>query len=38
MAERAALVGVFDALFVADAGEADALYDDADAFVIEVGL
>ena len=36
LAEGATLVGVFDGLFVADAGEADALDDDADAFVVEV--
>jgi hypothetical protein len=35
-AEGAALVGVFHALFVADAGEAEALDDYADAFVVEV--
>jgi hypothetical protein len=38
LAEGAAFVGVFDALFEADAGEADALDDDADTLVVEVGL
>jgi hypothetical protein len=37
LAEGAALVGVLDGFFVADAGEAEALDDDADAFVVEVG-
>lgn len=37
LAEGAALVAVFHGLFIADAGEADALDDDADAFVVEVG-
>lgn len=36
LAEGATLMGVFDGFFVADAGEADALDDDADAFVVEV--
>lgn len=36
LAERAALVRVFDGFFVADAGEAEALDDDAYAFVVEV--
>lgn len=36
LAEGAALVGVFYGFFVADAGEADALDDDADSFVVEV--
>jgi hypothetical protein len=36
LAEGLALVGVLDGLLVADAGEADALDDDAHAFVIEV--
>ena len=31
-----AFVGVLDGLFVANAGEADTLNDDADAFVIKV--
>ena len=35
-AEGAPFVGVFYGFFVADAGEADALDDDADAFVIEI--
>ena len=35
-AEGAALVSVFYAFFVADAGEAEALDDYADAFVVEV--
>jgi hypothetical protein len=35
-AESAALVGVFYGFFVADAGEADTLDDDADTFVVEV--
>lgn len=35
-AEGFALVGVFDGFFVADAGEADALNDDSDTFVVEV--
>ena len=38
LAEGTAFVGVFDALFVADSGETDALDDYANAFVIEVGL
>lgn len=37
LAERAALVRVLDALLVADAAEADALDDDADTLVVEVG-
>lgn len=37
LTESAALVGVFHSLFVADAGEADALDDDADTFMVEVG-
>ena len=36
LAEGAALVGVLDGFFVADAGEAQALDDDADALVVEV--
>ena len=36
LAEGAALVGVFYRFFVADAGEAEALDDDADAFVVEI--
>ena len=36
LAEGLALVRVLDALLVADAGEADALDDDADALVVEV--
>jgi hypothetical protein len=35
-AEGAVLVGVFHAFFVANAGEAEALNDYADAFVVEV--
>ena len=35
--ESFSLVGVFDRFFVADAGEAEALDYDADAFVVEVG-
>lgn len=35
-AEGVALMGVFHAFLVADAGEADALDDYADAFVVEV--
>lgn len=38
LAEGPSFVGVFDALFVANTGEADALDDDADTFVVEVGL
>lgn len=37
LAERLALVSVLDGLLVADAREADALDDDADALVVEVG-
>lgn len=37
LAEGAALVGVLDALLVADAREAHGLDDDADALVVEVG-
>jgi len=36
LAECLALVGVLDAFFVADAGEAETLDDDADTFVVEV--
>jgi hypothetical protein len=36
-AEGAALVGIFDGFFVADAREAEGLDDDADTFVVEVG-
>ena len=36
-AKGAALVCVFDGFFVADSGEADALDNYADAFVVEVG-
>jgi len=36
LAEGATLVGVFYGFFVADAGEAEALDDDAYAFVVEV--
>jgi hypothetical protein len=36
-AKGAALVSVFDGFFVADAGEAETLDDDANAFVVEVG-
>lgn len=36
LAEGTALVCVFYGFFVADAGEADALDDDADALVVEV--
>jgi hypothetical protein len=36
LAEGAALVGVFYGFFVADAGEADTLDDDADSLVVEV--
>ena len=35
-AKGAALVSVFNGLFVADAGEADALNDYADPFMVEV--
>jgi len=35
-AKGAALVGIFHAFFVADAGETEALDDYADAFVVEV--
>lgn len=38
LAESTPLVGVFDALFVADTGEANTLDDNANAFVVEVGL
>lgn len=37
LAESAALVGVLDGLLVADTGEAQALDDDADTLVVEVG-
>ena len=37
LAEGLALGGVFDGLFEADAREADALDDDADTLVVEVG-
>lgn len=37
LAKRPPLVGVLDRLLVADAGEAEALDDDADALVVEVG-
>jgi hypothetical protein len=37
LAKGAALVGVLDALLVADARESHGLDDDADAFVVEVG-
>ena len=37
LAERTALVGVLHALLVAHAAEADALDDDADTLVVEVG-
>lgn len=37
LAKGAALVGVLDGLLVADAGEAQALNDDADTLVVEVG-
>lgn len=36
LAESPALMSVFDALLVADAGEADALDDDADTLMVEV--
>lgn len=36
LAKGFALVRVFDALFVADAGEAETLDNDADALVVEV--
>lgn len=36
LAEGAALVGVFHGFFIADAREAEALDDDADAFVVEI--
>ena len=38
LAEGAAFVGVFDALLVADPGEANALDNDANPLVVEVGL
>lgn len=34
--ERTALVGVFDGFFVADTGEAEALDDNTNTFMIEV--
>lgn len=37
LAESAAFVRVLDRLLVTDSGEADALDNDADALVIEVG-
>lgn len=37
LAERAALVRVFDGFFVADAGKADALDDDTNSLVVEIG-
>ncbi len=37
LAKGAALVCVFDGFLVADAGEADALDDDANTLVVEVG-
>ena len=37
LAKGAAFVGILHSLFVAYAGETEALNDDADAFVIEVG-
>lgn len=37
LAECLSFVGIFDGFFVADAGETDALDDDADAFVVEIG-
>lgn len=37
LAKSLALVCVFDGFLVADAGEADALDDDADSLVVEVG-
>lgn len=36
LAEGAALMGVFYGFFIADSGEAEALDDDADTFVVEV--
>ena len=36
-AKGAALVGVFDGFFIADAGEAEALDDDPDPLVVEIG-
>ena len=36
LAEGAAFMGVLYGFFVADPGEADALDDDADSFVVEV--
>lgn len=38
LAKRYTLVGVFDRFFVADAREANRLNDDADTFMVEVGL
>ena len=37
LAKGAAFMGILHGLFVADAGETEALNDDADAFVVEVG-